>query len=409
MPFSRSSRAVRGAVTCLALLVATATSADAQQRARVLGSESLISRTEATLRLELADGRRMQLSLRNNEAFVDGTRIGSAPRGGELDRSWRELVTRATDAPAAELPQLLTSWEAPGGDVGTRLSRSITEALMPVVAEAVPAEAPAASGAPGVAPFSDSVVRLVERIGELESVRAELESVRAELESVRVDRRSARSSRGNPFRHITEGIAGVFSIMIAYAVLFGIGFLVILFGGRRYIEGVADTARHAPGRSLLVGLAASFLVIPAFILGLLALIISIVGIPAILIWIPAFPLAVLGAAVLGYIGIAHAAGEAFAERRFYVTDWFQRGNSYYFLLSGFGLLLAFFLASQVVHMAGPWLNFIGNILIFFGVVTTVVSIAVGFGAVLISRAGTRSSRPAPAMEEQDLFREEAGV
>ena len=81
-------------------------------------------------------------------------------------------------------------------------------------------------------------------------------------------------------------------------------------------------------------------------------------------------LAVLGAGVLGYLGVAHAAGEAFAERRFYVTDWFKRGNSYYFLLTGLGVLLAFFLASQVVHMAGPWLRFISGILIFFGVVTT---------------------------------------
>jgi hypothetical protein len=407
MRSSPSSRAVRGALTCLALLLAAAPWApvNAQERARVLASESLISSNEATLRLELSDGRSMQLSVRNNEAFVDGTRIGAAPRGSELDRAWRELLTRAMEAPSDELPQLLTTWEAPGGDVGARLSRSLSDALTPIGAEAVAAEAeaPSATVARSVAPFSDTVVRLVTRIGELEQAVAELESVRVERA------RDARSFRRNPFRHITEGIAGVFSIMIAYAVLFGIGFLVILFGGRRYIEGVADTARHSPGRSLLVGLAASFLVIPAFILGLLALVISIVGIPAILVWIPAFPLAVLGGAVLGYLGVAHAMGEAFAERRFYVTDWFQRGNSYYFLLSGLGLMLAFFLASQVVHMAGPWLNFISGILVFFGVVTTIVAVAVGFGAVLISRAGMRSARPSAVLEEQDLFAEEAGV
>jgi hypothetical protein len=315
------------------------------------------------------------------------------------------LLARATDASPDELPQLLTGWQPPAGDeVGARLSRSIRDALARVTGGTVPAEAPMTTVSPAVAPISDTVIRLHHRIGELEQTLAELK------ESARMERaREARSFRRNPFRHITEGVAGVFSIMVAYAVLFGIGFLVILFGGRRFIEGVGDTARHSPGRSLLVGLAASFLLIPAYILGALALIISIVGIPAILVWIPAFPLAVLGAGVLGYLGIAHAAGEAFAERRFYVTDWFKRGNSYYFLLTGLGVLLAFFLASQVLHMAGPWLHFISAILIFFGAVTTIVSLATGFGAVLISRVGTRPVHTASAVEEQDLFTEQAGV
>jgi hypothetical protein len=394
---------------CLALLAATAAwtaSLDAQERARVLSSQIWTSEVnESSLELELSDGRTVQVSMRNGGVFVNGDRIGDAPRGGELDRAWRELLRRVGETPPGALPQLLTAWQPPANDeVGERLRRSIEEALGPVEAGTVPAEAPMPTVSPAVAPITDSVIRLQHRIGELEQRIAEMR------ESVREERvREARSFRRNPFRHISEGMAGVFAIMVAYAVLFGIGFLVILFGGRRFIEGVGDTARHSPGRSLLVGLAASFLLIPAYILGALALIISIVGIPAILVWVPAFPVAVLGAGVLGYLGIAHAAGEAFAERRFYVTDWFKRGNSYYFLLTGLGVLLAFFLASQVVHMAGPWLHFISAILIFFGAVTTIVSVATGFGAVLLSRAGTRSVRKPSTLEEQDLFAEQASV
>jgi hypothetical protein len=215
-------------------------------------------------------------------------------------------------------------------------------------------------------------------------------------------------SRG-PFYHITEGLAGIFSIVIAYAVLFGLGFVAIFFGGRKYIEGVADTARHATGRSLLVGIAATFLVVPAFVLGIIALVISVVGIPGLLVWVPGFPVAVLVAALLGYIGVAHAAGEAFAERRFYVTDWFQRGNSYYFLLTGLGLLLALFFASMVVFMAGPWLRAISGILMFLGVVSTIACVMIGFGATLISRGGKQPVRAPGSTAERDMFTEEAGV
>jgi hypothetical protein len=294
----------------------------------------------------------------------------------------------------------LTAWSAPG-PTGSRMAEVLTRSLS--------AEAPADAAADGVIapgiPTSDSVSRLVERIAELERAvqRAERRNTR-----VVVDGPERRSSR-NPLRYVTEGLAGVFSLLITYVVLFAIAFGVIAFGGRRYIEGVGDTARHATMRSLLVGLAATFLIVPAFVLGMIALVISIVGIPALLVWAPGFPVAVVLGVLLGYLGVAHAAGEAVAEKRFYVHDWFQRGNSYYFLLSGLGVLLAFFLASQVVHMAGPWLRLISNLLTFLGVVMTGVAVITGFGAVLISRAGSRPVGPGGLVEEQDLFAEEAGV
>jgi hypothetical protein len=194
-------------------------------------------------------------------------------------------------------------------------------------------------------------------------------------------------------------------------VIFAIAFATIFFGGRRYIEGVADTARAATTRSLLVGLAASFLVIPAFVLGIIALAISIVGIPALLVWIPLFPVAAGLAVLLGYIGVAHATGESLAERRFYMADWFQRGNSYYFLVSGLGLLLAPFIATNVVRMAGPWLGFLSGILMAIGVVATWGALSVGLGAVLLSRGGTRPIRGSGGSTppEPEIYAEQAGA
>jgi hypothetical protein len=394
-----------GAGLALLLLAISAVPAAAQQEAQlldVLSSEINVSRDAASLRLELADGRSLQVAVRDGGAYVDGTRIGDAPRGGPLDRAWRELLNRGMDVPSSELPQLLADWEATG-DVGTRMDQALEAALR------VPTGDPeaAADDATAAAPATDSVDRLQQRIAELERQVRQAETRTADARATR--RVVERPSRSSPFRHITQGLAGIFSLLVTYVVLFAIGVAVIFFGGRRYIEGVADTARRMPGRSLLVGVAGAFLVVPAFVLGIIALAISIIGIPALLVWVPGFPLAVGLAGLLGYLGIAHALGEVLAERRFEGADWFQRSNSYYFLLSGIGLLLALFIAGNVVHMAGPWMRPIRGLLMFFGGFATFLSIGIGFGAVLLSRAGTQPARSEPVLDDQDLYAEEAGV
>lgn len=394
---TRSSRVARLTAGAGLLVLAGSAPLAAQTLSRLTSSEFSMSGSEAALSLELQGGRELDLAIRDGGVFIDGVRVGEAARGSALDRQWRDLLQRAMDASSEELPQLLFAWSA-DGDMGTRMDSALDAALS---GGAVDADAVTVAPA---APISDSVTRLVERIDELEQMVDRLESrpARATVE------RPSRSR--NPFHRISEGIAGIFSILVTYVVLFGIGFAVIFFGGRRYIEGVADTARHAPGRSFLVGLASMFLLVPAFVLGIIALVISVIGIPGLLVWVPGFPVAVVLALLLGYLGVAHAAGEVFAERRFYVTDWFQRGNSYYFLLSGIGILLALFLASMVVHMAGPWLDVIKGILIFLGFSTTAVVVLIGLGSVMISRGGKNPVRADGTTAERDLFtEEEAGV
>ena len=393
MLFTRCSLIARAATSAGLLVLAVSAPLMAQSLTGVVSSEFSMSGAEATLNLELDGGRSLDIAIRNGGVFIDGARVGDAARGSALDRQWRDLLQRAMDVSSAELPQLLLDWSADDA-AGARIDSALDAALL----------GEEATVAADVAPNSDSVVRLVERIGELEQMVQELESSPA---TVSVERRA---SRRNPFHRIVEGVAGIFSILVTYIVLFGIGFAVIFFGGRRYIEGVGDTARHAPGRSFLVGLAASFLIVPAFVLGIIALAISVIGIPGLLVWVPGYPVAVVLALLLGYLGVAHAAGEAFAERRFYVADWFQRGNSYYFLLSGIGILLALFLASQIVHMAGRWLDVIRGLLLFLGFATTAVVTTIGLGAVMISRGGKTPVRADGTTAESDVFtEEEAGV
>jgi hypothetical protein len=401
----------------------------AQEGGPVLSSDISVSQDAAELRLELEDGETVALLFgEDGTVLLNGEPIGSYERRDALDRAWRDLLQRAMDSTPAALASLLEGWEPPteAGEVASRIDQALEAALTSATAQATAAEV-----APGDA--SDSIRRLNERIQELEEavdnpaaleglenldrlerlqsleelealdlpalreLRQDLErDLRDELRNeIRVEMRGHdwRDAWSSPWRHITRGLGGVFSTLMSYAILVGLGFLAVFFG-RKYLEGIADTARHQTLRSGLVGLAGSFLVFPAYILGLLALAISIVGIPLILVFAPLFPVAVV-----------HGAGEALAERRFTGNDWFTRANSYYYVVTGLGLLLVLFIAAHVVSMAGPWLDFLEGLLMFMAVMLTWAAFTVGFGAFLISRGGTRpvgNGIDAAPLEEDEI-------
>ena len=402
-----ATRVTAGGRLALALAFASALPAalPAQERAgsaaRVVSSEISVSRDAAVLRLDLASGRTAEFAIRGGRAFEDRNEIGAAPRGGELDVAWRELLEKAIEAEADALGSLLAAWDAPGDTEFEQRLHVFLNASGPALTAAAVAEPLAEADE---AQLSDSVRRLVERITELQEEVANLEDTRFDPD-VQITIPGRRGGWGGPFRHIIGGLGDIFSTLLFYAVMFAIAVATIFFGGRRFIEGVADTARSAPTRSMLVGLAAAFLVIPAFILGIIALAISIVGIPVLLLWVPLFPVAVCVSLLLGYIGVAHAGGEALAERRFYGSDWFQRGNSYYFVMTGLGLLLALFIASHVISMAGPWLGFLRGMLFALGIVVTFAAMSIGMGAVLLSRGGTRPIRRTRAAAEPTFYAE----
>ena len=376
-----------------------------QTLSRILSSEIAISRERAEIQLELENGRKFNFATvsgqpagglqRSLTPSGDLTLVMPVERGSAVDRSWREVLNRAMETEPEALASLLRDWTAPAN--GQPFDAALDAALQG--APAIPG-APAAPAAPGV--IDDSVVKLEVKIQELEE----------QLDDAREHAIEARNQRRGPdwfapFRRVWQGISGIFGVLITYIVLFGISFVAILFGARKYIEGVADTVRGGVGRAFLVGLAGSFLLIPVFVLGCIALAISIVGIPALLVWVPLFPVGAVVAVLLGYISVAHAAGESWAERNYYGSDWFRRGNSYYFIMTGFMLLGALYFAGNVVHMAGPWLDFIKGLLFFFGVVLTWGAATVGFGAVLISRGGSRPVQPSG--EQSSLFTEDANV
>jgi hypothetical protein len=351
----------------------------------VVSNEVSISRDETRLRIEMADGRSVNIALRGNRVLVDGSEVGSYMAGDALDLSWRSLLRAIIDTPTEQLITVLGNWQPPSGPTGQRLAAAIARQL-PAQPEAVVV---------GV-PNPDTLARLQARIQVLDRMVRELEGHAATAGSTVSTRAPRQNLIMRPLQHLWAGIVGVLSVLMMYLLLLAIGFAVVFFG-RKHLEGVADTVRHATVRSGLVGLAATFLILPAFVVGIVALAITILGIPLLLLWIPLFPLALVAALLFGYLAVAHAAGEALAERRLYGGEW-VKANSYYFLGTGLALFGAPFLASQMVRIGGPWFNFLSALLVFVCIVVTWIAFSLGLGAVLLSRAGTRPIRSAGAPE-----------
>jgi len=188
------------------------------------------------------------------------------------------------------------------------------------------------------------------------------------------------------FAPIGQGLMGVMETLALGLVLAGVG-AALIFYGLPHLNRLSDTVRNDTGRAVAVGLAANFLVIPAFIVGLVALAVTIVGIPFLLIYVPLFWVAVAGAALVGVVSVAHALGERTAEQRGSFEA--RHRNAYAYVFSGLVLLLAPLLVAHVLGMTG-FLGFVGDLVGLFAGVMLWLAASVGVGAVLIT--GNRTWR-----------------
>ena len=190
-----------------------------------------------------------------------------------------------------------------------------------------------------------------------------------------------------PFRSVFRSVGELIKNLISILVLGLLGAGAVAFAGTK-VDTIAETARRAPGRSAMVGLAGTLLLIPVWLLGAVALSISIIGIPVAVAWLPLFPLAACAAGVVGYVVVARNTGEWLADSQYPWTGWIRKSNPIYTIFGGlFGLMFAF-MAANVISIL-PFLGFLTGLLAFAGAVITFFAIQIGFGAVLLTRAGRR--------------------
>lgn len=223
---------------------------------------------------------------------------------------------------------------------------------------------------------------------EIDDIRNRLRSeIRSELRrEFREDRNVARGF--SPFAAIARGVAGVMENLMTFAIL-SLMALGLVYFAKDNLEMVADTARRNPWRAGLVGLAGAFLVLPTWLLGCVALVVSVVGIIALPFWALLFPVAVAVGAGLGYLAVARNVGEWVAAKNISGLEWIRPTNTFYAIVTGVGALMAFSVASSIVDIA-PFLGFIAGLLAALGSMATMAALLVGFGAVLLTRGGRQS-------------------
>lgn len=227
----------------------------------------------------------------------------------------------------------------------------------------------------------------VTELPDLAELRAELEKqVREEYRAKAGDGREHRGGSGvfSVFSSLGRGLAGLMENLFTFFILVVLGILTVHFAGDN-LEIVATTARKAPARSAIVGLAGGFLMVPVWILGIVALAISIIGIPVLLVWVPVFPIAAALAGLFGYFAVAKNVGEWVAEQEYRGLEWIRGSNAIYVMVAGVGALMIPCVASNLIGILG--LGFLKGVLAFVGSMVTFVVGAIGLGAVLLTRGG----------------------
>lgn len=221
-----------------------------------------------------------------------------------------------------------------------------------------------------------------------DEVRNELRSeMREQLRAATRVRTHPSSPLFAPFRGIFNAVGGLIGDLVTILVLALIGMGVVAFAGDN-LDAVAETARRTPGRSALVGVAGTFLLIPVWILGAVALAVSIVGIPVMIAWLPLFPLAAVAAGILGYLAVARNVGEWLADSEYRYTGWIRKSNPVYMIVGGLVGLGAAFMAAHVLYVV-PFFGFVRGLLTFVGVMLGIIALQIGFGAVILTRGGRR--------------------
>jgi hypothetical protein len=182
-----------------------------------------------------------------------------------------------------------------------------------------------------------------------------------------------------------------------YLILIAMALAVSFFAGG-HLAMIAGAIRADFSRAFLLGVLGEIAIVPAFLLSVVALCITIIGILLVPFAAVAFTLGVMGALALGFLAMALLAGDAVTR-----DDGAAQGAERP-MITPLIIGLSLFLALWLLGSAAPYAGIIGGVVRLLAVLSTWIAVTVGLGATIITRGGTRAPpaaprAPAPVTEE----------
>jgi hypothetical protein len=169
-------------------------------------------------------------------------------------------------------------------------------------------------------------------------------------------------------------VAGTFGVLLIIAVG------VLLFAGTNLDE-VVGTLERRFGRAFWVGLLGQLLILPALVVLVVALALSLIGILLIPFAIVAYAIAIAGLVTLGFLAVARLVGGAVWNS---ARDTTARSRALRALAVG----LAIFFALWMVAAALAWSPLAATVVRAAALAVTWTAMTLGLGAAILSRAGT---------------------
>ena len=182
---------------------------------------------------------------------------------------------------------------------------------------------------------------------------------------------------------ISRGI-GTFAgiVLLGIVLLLGAG---LIFFFPRAVDRVSSVIGGGIVKSGLVGLLGEVMVLPVFLIVGLILCVSIIGIPLLFLVIPLGVLGLVAALFMGYIGAGLFVGRKIGERGSLQFS----GSAYKAMIFGVIALLVFDILASVAGLTGGILWPIETFFKSVGCIVTYLAVTIGFGAVILTRFGTR--------------------
>jgi MFS family permease len=190
------------------------------------------------------------------------------------------------------------------------------------------------------------------------------------------------SEHHSRLEHSLWRLIGAISMFVTLLV---IGISLVVFARSKFAV-VADTVAHSFGRSFLVGLIGQSMLLPTFGIVIVGLILSVVGILLLPFVIVAYILMALLGLAGGYLAVAYVLGKSYA-RRHLPPDAAPEQLSFRTVVFGLAILFSPWIARALFG----WVPVLGSLIWALAFFATWILMTAGFGAVLLSRGGTRTT------------------